>query len=68
MTGGDATMQQALSLLQGELAADPGLAGDETRFNQVADSIAERVGGGGTESGLRDRLRAMRSQFAEAGS
>jgi len=53
---------EAVAQLQGEVAADPGLARDHARFDALADRLADG------DAQLRDRLQSMRGQFAEAGS
>ena len=59
---GIADLEDALTRLEGEVAADPGLAQDEGRFGETVDRIAD----GDPE--LRGRLRALRDKFLEAGS
>ena len=60
---------RAADALRGAVAADPHLPADEERFAAEAERIAASIGASDAHRRqLVDRLLAMRSQLAQAGS
>jgi hypothetical protein len=69
MTDLESLIAEGGQRLQGESAADPGLAGDAPRFAERARRIAEELApDAGTRDRLAERLEGLRTQLEHAGS